>query len=246
MPPKKRSILHFIAKIAEFIGTKPWVSVKFGLLFALVVGFAWYNFGNPALGLVLATLITGIAFANWRIFDSASDAFLDVQENDGAKEKGQKVTTTAIKRIFYACLDYGLAIVSIALVVGMKEKGFSFLQTVGVMWLLIDISSATATVWIYEKTGRDITLGRAGRRMVNAIMHHSRRAGIIAIVYECTLASFWSGPDYTVIFFRDELRTRTRLAVALILITAAHAFVWSAVYRLGYENIIDLIRFLFS
>jgi hypothetical protein len=77
-------------------------------------------------------------------------------------------------------------------------------------------------------------------------MQHSRKAGIVVMIYECTLASFWAGPDYTVLFFRDELKTRVRLTIALILITIAHSFIWTAVYWFSYENVIELVRFLFN
>jgi hypothetical protein len=231
---------------SEFIQERPWVLAKFGMLFALVVGFVWYNFSNPILGLALATFITVVAFANWKIFDQASDAFLDIQEEDDAKQKSQKVATTALTRIFYTCLDYGLAVASIALVVAMKKFGYSYLATVATMWLLIDISSAIVSVWIYEKKKRDITTARSYRRMVDAIMQHSKKAGIIAMIYESTLAAFWSGPDYVVIFFRDELKTRTRMAVALVLISSLHSFVWTAVYWFSYENVLELVKYLFS
>jgi hypothetical protein len=230
----------------NFVQEKPWVVVKFGLLFLFISFFSWYNFEQLFLGMLLAAAITAIALANWRVFDEASDALLDIQEEDSVKEKGVKVATTMGARIVYICLDYGLAAVSVALVIAMKNFGYSFWQTVITMWVMIDITSAGATVWIYEKTGRDITLGRSYRRMWNVVMQHSRRAGIVMLVYECTLAAFWAGPDYTVLFFRDELATRKRMAIALVAITIIHSVIWTTVYWFSYDNIVDLVKFFIN
>ncbi|MFZ6007920.1 MAG: hypothetical protein ACOYU2_09755, partial [Nitrospirota bacterium] len=135
-----------------------------------------------------------------------------------------------------------LAASSFGLVIALKELGFSYLTAVCGIWLVIDIPSSVIFVAIYEKTGRDFTLGRSYRRMANAILSHSKIAGSIVFIYEITLASFWSGPDYTVMFFRDELKTRTRLIFALITITAIHAVLWTTVYWLGYDNITELFN----
>jgi hypothetical protein len=229
------------AIVAAFIQEKPWTVVKFCLLFAAVTWFVSRNFGGMAVSLLVATVVTLLSIAHWKIFDKASDAFLDVEEHDNAEEKGKKTFIVIAKRIFYTVMDYGLAALSIALVIAMKNLGFSYLATVAAMWLIIDITSASAFVIIYERTGRDMTLGRSYRRMANVIMAHSKIAGVIVFIYETTLASFWAGPDYTVLFWRDELNTRVRLAIALIAITAAHAFLWTAVYWSSYEDIVGLV-----
>lgn len=225
----------------QFIKTRPWVTVKFLLLFAALSLFTSYNFGM-GIGIPLSTAVTLFSIINWRIFDRASDAFFDIRKGDASGKMTGKVAVTIAKRIFYSSLDYILAGLSIWLVIAVKNHGLSYPAAVAAMWLLIDLPSAVAFVAIYEKTGRDMTLGRAYRRMANTILEHSKVAGVIVFMYEITLASFWSGPDYTVLFFRDELKTRMRLAVGLMSITAAHAFLWTGVYWLGYENMLELIR----
>ena len=227
-----------------FVREKPWVAFKFLLLFAVLCGFVSWNFGGVAIGLPVATAVTLLSLAHWRIFDSASDAFLDVQESDTAESKTGKVATTVAKRIFYSTLDYGLAICSIALVVGAKSAGLAYWLAIAAMWLLIDLPVSATFITIYERTGRDMTLGRSYRRMANVIMAHSKLAGVVVFAYEITLASFWSGPDYTVMFFHDELKSRLGMAVALLLITAAHALIWTTVYWFGYENVAELVRAL--
>lgn len=154
----------------------------------------------------------------------------------------EKVAVTIAKRIFYSSLDYIFAGLSIWLVIAVKNHGLSYPAAVAAMWLIIDLPSAGIFVLIYEKTGRDMTLGRSCRRMANTILEHSKTAGAIVFMYEITLASFWSGPDYTVLFFRDELKTRVRLALGLITITGVHVFLWTAVYWLGHDNVMELIR----
>lgn len=235
------NLKKMFALIATFVQKKPWTVVKFFMIFAAVTWFVSRNFGGLAVGLPVAAFVILLSVAQWRIFDKASDALLDIEEDDDTAEKGKKTIVVIAKRIFYTAMDYGLAGLSIILVVAMKNLGFSYLVTVATMWLIIDITSASAFVIIYERTGRDMTLGRSYRRMTNVIMKHSKIAGIVVFIYEITLASFWAGPDYVVLFFRDELNTRLRLAIALIGITAAHAFLWTAVYWFSYESIVELI-----
>lgn len=233
--------MNILRRSAVFVREMPWVAVKFCLLFVGIAIFVSYNFGI-GIGLPLATAVTLLSVAHWRIFDKASDAFFDIRKGDAVGKMTEKITVTVAKRIFYSLLDYILAGLSIWLVIAAKNHGFSYPAAVAAMWVLIDLPSAGVFVAIYEKTGRDMTLGRAYRRMANAILDYSKKAGVVVFVYEITLASFWSGPDYTVLFFRDELKTRKRLAVGLISITAAHAFLWTGVYWLGYENVIELVR----
>lgn len=227
-----------------FARERPWVVAKYLLLFVVLCGFVSWNFGGLLVGLPVATAVTLLSLTHWRIFDRASDAFLDVRDDDTAKAKTGKVAATAAKRICYSSLDYGLAILSILMVVGAKSAGFAYWFAVAAMWLVIDLPTSVIFVVIYERTGRDLTLGRSYRRMADVIMAHSKLAGVMVFAYETTLASFWSGPDYTVMFFRDELKTRLGMGIALLLITAAHALIWTTVYWFGYENVLELMRSL--
>lgn len=220
-----------------------WMMTKFVMLFAAIAGFVSYNFGM-IIGLPVAIAVTALAVAQRKIFDAASDAFFDVHTEDDGVEKAKKTASTVFMRVLYTMLDYGLAIVSIGLVVGAKEYGFSYTAALVAMWVVIDFPSAAFSVVLYEKTGRDITLGRSYRRMVNVIFERSRLAGGIYFLYEATMASFWSGPDYAVLFFRDELKTRMRMTVALVVVTLVHAVLWTTVYWYGYENISDLWRYI--
>jgi hypothetical protein len=221
-----------------------WMLTKFCILFVIISAFVGYNFDNPLAGLVLATAITGLSVAHSRIFDAASNSFLDIQEDDDATDKRNKLAVTVAKRVLYTVLDYGLAALSIGLVVLAKQIGLSYHLAIAAMWLLIDIPSAASLVYIYETTGRDMTLGRSYRRMVNTIYEHSKTSGRIMFAYEMTLASFWSGPDFAILFFRDELMTKARLIVGVIIITLIHAVLWTTVYWYGYENMIELGKHL--
>lgn len=231
------------ASNAAVVQKKKWTVVKFCMLFAVVAGFVSYNFG-VIIGLSVAVAITVLSIANWKVFDIASDAFFDVNDSDDVEDETQKVAATIAKRIFFTILSYGLAVLSILFVVVAKKVSLPYLATIVVMWLVIDIPSAAVSVWIYERKGIDITLGRSYRRMVNAILKQSRVAGIIAMTYEATMSSFWSGPDYSVIFFKDELGTKMRMVIALVAITAVHAVLWTTVYWFGYDNITEFIRFI--
>lgn len=229
------------AIVAAFIRERTWTVVKFCFLFAAVTWFVSRNLDSLPIGIAVATLVTALAIAQWKIFEKASDAFFDVDEKDGAEDKGKKAAFTIFKRMFFTAQDYGLAALSVMLVLAMKKVGFSYLVTVFAVWILIDVPSSLTLVAIYEKTGRDMTLGRSYRRMANVVYSHSKIAGILIFVYEATLASFWSGPDYTVIFFRDELKTRKVMILILISITIVHAFLWTSVYWSGYDDVIGLV-----
>lgn len=235
-------------------------------MFAGIAAFVSYNFGGIAVGIPLAILITTLAAVNRNIFDAASNAFLDVEEKDGAAQLAKKTAVTAAKRVGYEVFDYGLAGLSIALVVTIKQIDFAyfdnfsqtwfgyhlppmimgfdirFIAAMISMWLVVDLSTVLFSIALYERTGHDITLGRSYRRMANVIYAHSRKAGVVVFLYEIIIASFWSGPDYTVLFFRDELKTRTQLIAAATAITTVHAILWTTVYWYGFDNIMELVR----
>lgn len=237
-------------KIAAFIAAvgheRAWTTVKFCILFLAVVAFVSYNFGGLIVGLPVAVAITALAVVHRRLFDAASDAFLDVNEDDAGSAKAKKTAAAAAKRLLLTILDYGLAGLSIAMVIAAQEYGFSYLAAVVAMWLVIDLPSAAIFITLYELTGRDMTLGRSYRRMAKAIFAQSRLAGTVVMLYEVTLSFFWSGPDYTVIFFKDELNTRMKVIVASIIITAIHAVLWTTVYWFGYENLSELANYLWT
>jgi len=238
------------AEITAAFREKAWLVVKFSLLFSFVTWFAYRVAGeleikavdNLIIGILAGTAVTAFSLIHGKIFDEVSDAFLDVEEEDDAREKGKKTAITILKKMFYVAQDYGLAALSVALVVVMKKYGFSYLATVFVLLLVIDLPSSAALVITYERTGKDLTLGRSYRRMADAIYSHSKLAGMFVFAYETTMASFWSGPDLTVMFFRDEFKTRKLLVLALLSINTFHAFLWTAVYQFGYEDIIGLAK----
>lgn len=220
-----------------------WIACKFLILFALVGGFVAYNFTVSA-GLLIATFVTALSIAQWRVFDEASNAFLEIEEEDTAKDKAGKVTSTLARRILYTFLDYGLAALSVALVVFAKNIGLSLVISIISMWILIDLTSAGILLYIYETKGKDLTLGRAYRRVANTIYAHSKVAGSIIFLYEATLATFWSGPDYAILFFKDEFSTHSKLLLGYFGITFVHSVLWTSVYWYGYENIVDAGKYM--
>jgi len=122
----------------------------------------------------------------------------------------------------------------------MQSAGFSFAQAFLARWLF-DLAAAGAFVIAYEKTGQDITLGEAYRNSTDVIFERSRVAGILATIWTIIHAAVWSGLDHVVVFFKKELATRSRTAVALVLLTAVQAAVWTVLYTLGYESVPELI-----
>ncbi len=142
----------------EHVRFTAWMLTKYCILFVIISAFVAYNFNNPIAALLLATAITGLSIAHSHIFDAASNSFLDVQADDDATDKRNKLAATVAKRVLYTLLDYGLAALSIGLAVLAKQIGLSYHLAIAAMWLLIDITSAASLVYIYETSGRDMTL----------------------------------------------------------------------------------------
>jgi hypothetical protein len=174
-----------------------------------------------------------------------SVAFFNIKEEENAAEKGKKVAGTVARRIAYAVADYWLVALSAVLIVAMKTLGYEFLYLFLAMWAF-DIIVAATFVAIWQRTGNDLTLGEDYRRAADVIYQKSRIVGILSFLAVIVKASFWDGPEHIVIFFRKEIGTEARMALALVVLTAIQSILWTAVYSLGYESISELTEYLWS
>ena len=73
------------------------------------------------------------------------------------------------------------------------------------MWLF-DLVVAGTFVFIYEKTGQDVTMGEAYRNSTDVIFKKSRIAGMLSVASNLIYAVFWSGPEHVVVFLKKSLR----------------------------------------
>ena len=167
-------------------------------------------------------------------------AFFGIRDEDGVTSGAGKVISTVCRRVLYTIADYWLAALSAVLVIAMKSYGFSFVQTFLVLWLF-DFVVAGVFVVLYEKTGKDLTLGGDYRRGVDVLFKKSKTAGILSFILTLLYAAVWSGPEYVVIFFRKEIATRSRLVLVLIFLAVVQAAFWTWVYSLGFESVSALI-----
>ncbi len=174
-------------------------------------------------------------------FREVSIAFFNLKKEENTAEKSKKVAGTVARRIAYAIADYWLAILSAMLITTMKAFGYEFLYLFLAMWAF-DMIVAGAFLAFWQRTGKDLTLGEDYRRAADVILHKSRLAGMLAIAAVLLQASFWSGPEHIVIFFRKEIRTETRMALSLLVLTAIQAIFWTAIYNLGYESVSELVK----
>jgi hypothetical protein len=132
------------------------------------------------------------------------------------------------------CADYGLSLLSAALVAAMKARGFSFAPTFVALWAF-DLAAAGFFIVFYYRTGEDLSLGEDFRRAVDTVHEKSRLIGWVAMALVIGRAIFWTGPERVIIFFRKEIGTTFRVIVTLLILTALQAIIWTVLYGLGYE-----------
>lgn len=174
---------------------------------------------------------------------AAAAAFFNLDGQDDAAQTATKVASTAGRRAAYALADYWLAALSALLVIGMKASSFDFALIFAALWAF-DLAIAGAFVLIWKATGHDLSLGEDFRRAVDVIASNSRPAGAAAMAVVLIQATFWSGPEQVVIFFRKELRSGLRTTAVLLALTAVQAFVWALAYSLGYESVSEVINYV--
>ena len=168
-------------------------------------------------------------------------AFFNISDGDDAKESGKKVAGSVFRRVIYSVADYWLAFLSGVLIIMLKAIGYGFLQMFFVMWAF-DVVVAYAFVAVWQRTGKDVTLGEDYRRASDAIFQKSRIIGWMSRLGVVIKATFWDGPEHIVIFFRKEIKTEARMIVVLLILTAMQAAIWTEIYSLGYDSIAGLIE----
>lgn len=186
---------------------------------------------------------TGKCAATLAVPKEVLQAFFDLKECDGANESARKVSLTIARRVAYAVADYWLTFLSAALVIAMKAFGYEFHVIFLALWAF-DVIVANTFVAIWQKTGNDLTLGADYRRAIDVVYRKSKLIGTLTLLGVIVKASFWDGPEHIVIFFQKEIMTEARMALALLVLTALQAVLWTAIYSLGYESIAELIKYL--
>lgn len=166
-------------------------------------------------------------------------AFAGIKDGDSVGVGAGKVALIAAKRTVYVIADYWLAALCAALNIALKAYDVRLLYAFIAMWSF-DILIAGVFLVIYARTGQDISLGEDLRRASDAIHEKSRFAGYLAVIGIILQATFWSGPEQVVIFFRKEIGGMPRMVAIMLILTALQTVVWMFLYRTGYDSISQL------
>lgn len=182
--------------------------------------------------------------AIWKVFIKALKAFLEIKDRDSAFSKTKKVAVTAARRTIYVITDYWVAILCFSLVGTMKFYGFNDMEIFLGTWAY-DFIAASAFLVVSLKSGQDITLGEAFRRVADVIHSSNKIAGYAAFAYLNLKAIIWDGPEQIAIFFKKEIKTLPRMIGLLFFLTIIQGAFWAWVYSLGYDSISELIKHIF-
>jgi len=166
-------------------------------------------------------------------------SFLNIKKGDGFLKKGKKTIDLIIRRALYFVADYGLTVVSVSIFTAMKALEFPFLWTFVSLWAF-DFVVAGAFIVVFEKTGKDLSLGVDFRRATDTINGRSRLAGFVTTVWIIFLSIVWTGPEKIITFFRKEIGTIHRLVMVLIALTVIQSFIWTILYGVGYSLVTKL------
>lgn len=182
----------------------------------------------------VGTKVTGAALFVLDVLKS----FLNFKKEDGLLAKGVKAFDATARQTTYVIVDYGLLFVSVGIYATMKTLDFSFPWIFAALWTY-DFVVASAFILLYEKTGKDLSLGEDFRRATDTIYKKSRLAGYAAITPIVIRGIFWTGPEKIITFFRKEIGSISRVVLVLLLLTGIQALLWVILYDLGYGLVAD-------
>src|SRR3989344_4829284 len=182
---------------------------------------------------VSAWIATAISFVG-----EVLKAFFNFKKDERLLTKGGKTADTAIRQATYIGLDYGLWFVSVLIFTTLKLLEFPFLCIFSALWVYDFVVAGTFVVF-YEKTGKDLSLGEDFRRAMDMIHKKSRFAGYVVMIPIVIRGIFWTGPEKIITFFRKEIGTVVRITIALLVLTAIQALVWTTLYGLGYGLVVS-------
>ena len=163
-------------------------------------------------------------------------AYLDIDEEDTAEEKVEKVEDVVSASLAYFIQDWWMAIAFAALVVGMNALHFTIWQIFLAGWAY-DIVCAMYFVILDHHKGIDLTLGSNTRRSLDVLKEKSRPLWILVLTGILSKASVWDGPERVVMIFRKEINTWWRVTVVITLLAALQAAFWQAMWTWGYETV---------
>lgn len=135
----------------------------------------------------------------------------------------------------YSILDYGLMLLSIALVAIARSLEITFGTTTLAMFIF-DIITAWFLLQICLRTNTDLTLGKEYRKSTALIYQRSKFAGMSAFTILLLKSAVWDGPERMIEFFHYELYGRKILTIfSLATLSIIQALFWTSIYWLGFN-----------
>ena len=165
-------------------------------------------------------------------------AFFDINEEDETGDAAEKIGNKIELRLWYFILDYWLAALFAALVIGMTAWGFDPLTIFFTGWMF-DFVVAMYFVIHERLSGTDISLGSDYRRAMDMLKVRRKLAWSVALVGILAKASVWDGPEQIVMFFRKEISTWLRVSGIVALLSAFQAAFWQLLWSLGYDVFVE-------
>jgi hypothetical protein len=204
---------------------------------SLAASVAAYCLGNWKYAALVATFI-GLML----LFKGTRDvvkAFFGFHEHEGASVKAKKVFSLTIGRVVYAAADYWVAILLGTIVVMMSAYNCSYVSIILVTWIY-DFVFAVIFWAASERSGNDFTFGKAYRRAGDKMNESQNRiVGMTLFVLTVLWVSFkaivWDGPESIVIFFKNELKTTSRVIVALEVLAGIQSLFGAWLYTSVYD-----------
>ncbi len=181
-------------------------------------------------GIMWLTNCTQIALAS----------FYEIDNDDDVEDSTVKVRELHAMSLLYDIIDYWAAGLCALLVSYMVEYHWSFAEkTVGV-WLF-DIVFALSALYGCFKSGKDLTWGEAHRRAHDGVYEHNHVAGWIYRIVQHVVGVVWDGPEQIVIFYKNELRTKSSMIIIAIVLSAVQGAFWTWLYTVGHNTFIERI-----
>jgi len=204
---------------------------------SLAASVAAYCLGNWKYAALVATFI-GLML----LFKGTRDvvkAFFGFHEHEGTGIKVKKIFSLTIGRIFYNVADYWVAILLGTIVIMMSARNCSYNSIILVTWAY-DFVFAVIFWAVSEKSGNDYTFGKGYRRAGDKMNENQNRIVgmtlfVLTVLWVSLKAIVWDGPESIVIFFKNELKTTSRVIVALVVLAGIQGIFGAWLYTKVYN-----------
>lgn len=122
----------------------------------------------------------------------------------------------------------------------LVHQGYSQKQIWIIFWVGNVLLSGGAVI-CNDRLNIDITLMQALRKLTECTQRKTLSLGILLEAGIFVRLLLWDGPCQLLIYFRTRLPSTTLRILLLIAASSIQMYVWTKLYFLGYDNIMELI-----